>query len=83
MQVYADSIGDWVSRDYGGLSGFCRSRLSNSGIQKHLLKRSARAAELEMIRGDGKRSSRAEDSDVRRDVDRKTNKKRKTAEVVI
>lgn len=67
LQVYADSISDWVSREYGGLSGVCRSRLSNSGIQKHLLKRSARAAELDTIRDD---STRAEEWDVRRDVDR-------------
>lgn len=54
LQVYADSIGGWVSREYGGLSGVCRSRLSYSGIHKHLLKRSAGAAEPDTIRGGGK-----------------------------
>lgn len=85
--VYADSIGDWVSCMHRGLSGVCRSRLSYSGIHKHLLKRSARAAELDTIRDDGKRTSQPEESDVQRDVDltdaNKQAKKKKMAEVVI
>lgn len=44
LQVYADSIGDRVSREYGGLSGVCRSRLSYGGIHKHLLEKKERGS---------------------------------------
>lgn len=38
-------------REHGGLSGVCRSRLSYSGIHKHLLKSREEASELDTIRG--------------------------------
>lgn len=66
---YMQILSDWVSREYGGLSGVCRSQLSYSGIHKHLLKRSAGASELDTIRGGGKRTSHTEEWDVRKDVD--------------
>lgn len=71
LQVHADSISEWVSHEYRGLSGVCRSQRSCSGIHKHLLKRSAGAAELHTIRGAGERT---EEPDVRRDVGHKQNR---------
>lgn len=46
---YMQILSDWETREYGGLSGVCRSRLSYSGIHKHLLKSRAGASELNTI----------------------------------
>lgn len=46
---YMQILSDGVSRECGGLSGVCRSRLSYSGIHKHLLQSRAGASELDTI----------------------------------